>query len=113
MIGRKVTVRGRPGIVARWEPLASGMCDALIDHTDGRSCWYASHELRPIDDLGPLPDRHEVRRVADAQALTQLQTIRARHVAGFARPWPGCEHGKTIIGRAVDGALEALEGEAT
>jgi hypothetical protein len=37
--------------------------------------------------------------------LEQLHNIRAQHVRDFAKPWPGAEVGKTILGQALDGAI--------
>jgi hypothetical protein len=105
MKGRKVFARGVAGTVSQWEPLSSGMCDALVTFEDGRSCWFASHELRPNDDLGPLPSRSGAIEIARAVSERQLKAIRAQHVADFHKPWPGCEHGKAIVGLALDGAL--------
>lgn len=48
MIGR-ITNYGR---VVRWEPLGSGMCDALLE-LDGKLMWHASHTLKPADGLPP------------------------------------------------------------
>lgn len=61
MVGRKVRARyaGRCGVVVGWEPLSSGMCDALVEHDDGSKCWYGSSGLAPTDGLGDLPDRRE------------------------------------------------------
>lgn len=74
MVGRKVRARypGRHGVVVRWDPLSSGMCDALVEHDDGSKCWYGSSDLTPTDGLGTLPDRREARAAADALAADQL-----------------------------------------
>jgi len=108
MVGRKVkSTWGRTGEVVKWEPLGAGMTDTLVQHDDGL-CWHASHSLKPIDDLGPLPSRREAQEAARVQALDSLRAIRADHVANFNKPWPGCEHGKAILGRAIDGAIKEL-----
>lgn len=117
VIGRKIRVRGREGTVIRWEPIGAGSCDALIQFmppgTEERKrdepCWYSSTELVPIDGLGPLPSRKEAREARRVEMLAQLHKIRAQHVADFAKPWPGAEHGKVIVGRALDGAIGDLE----
>ena len=112
MIGRKVKSGWHKieGEVIRWEPLGAGMCDVLVREPSGREGWYSSSDLAPADGRGPLPSRAVARRAADAAALAQLRAIRAQHVADFGRPWPGSEHGKVLIGRAVDGAIDAIEG---
>ena len=33
--------------VVKWEPLSSGMCDALVRFSDGYECWYATSSLWP------------------------------------------------------------------
>lgn len=114
MIGRKVRDAWyglNAGEVIRWEPIGAAMTDVLVRDENGHECWYASHSLTPIDGLGPLPSRHEAQDRARSQTLASLKAIREQHVAEFHKPWPGCEHGKTIIGRAIDGAITALESE--
>ena len=112
MIGRKVQAHWYgPGTVIRWEPLSEGMTDALVDHGRDQLVWHASHGLIPIDDLGPLPDRVEARATARADAVRSLRVIRENLIATFDKPWPGAEHGKAIVGKAIDGAIASLGGE--
>lgn len=110
MIGRKVrSPWGETGTAVRWEPLSPAMCDVLVRHGDGQEVWHASHTLRPTDGFGQLPSRAEARKVARNKARSQLRAIRAQHVRDFNEPWPGAEFAKTIIGRAIDGALADLD----
>lgn len=110
MIGRAVTARGKRGVVEQWEPLGAAMCDALIVFEDGSRCWFASHELRPVDGAGPLPSRADEQKIARARAIVQLRATRADHVRDFGKPWPGANFGKAIVGMAIDGAISDLEG---
>lgn len=103
IIGIKVRAGGQTGEVVRYEPLGSGMTDMLIRFDSGRECWHASHDVRRVDGA-PLPDRSAVRHAADEAALASLRRIRAAHVRDWRQPWPGCEHGKAIVGQAIDGA---------
>lgn len=117
MLGRRVRVPyAGAAEVVRWEPLGSGLCDTLVRLADGTELWVGSGDLRPLDGRGPLPARAEVQRLADVEALAQLRAIRGQLVrkdpqgryrlAGdFARPWPGAEHGKGLVGQALDGAI--------
>lgn len=111
MIGRKVKAIYPPaeGEVIRWEPLNHSMCDALVRDVDGHECWFASHVLKPIDSLGPLPSRRNACKRAEARAITSLEAIRAQHVKDFHVPWRGAEHGKAIVGIALDHALAELK----
>lgn len=111
MKGRKVVVHGRLGIVTQWEPHSSGVCDALVTFEDGYACWFASYALQPNDNLGPLPSRKTAWEIARAVTERQLKEIRAQHVRDFYKPWPGCEHGKAILGRAIDAAIKAVTKE--
>ena len=108
VIGRRVKARGEAGVVTVWKPLGASMCDVLILFDDGRICWFASHELHPIDGDGPLPLRREAQEQARITAIASLREIRRQHVRDFRNPWPGAEHGKVIVGRAIDGALADL-----
>lgn len=109
MIGRKVLARGVLAEVVKWEPLGAAMCDALLKFADDSVCWYGSAELKPADDLGPLPSRTEAREAARVETLASLRVIRARHAADFNKPWPGAQHGKAIVGMAINGAIRELE----
>jgi hypothetical protein len=116
MIGRRVSAWrsgiGRAyGTCVKFEPLSAAMCDALIRFDDGYTCWFSSHELQPADGGGPLPDRRAIQEHARCETLTQLRAIRERLVASWHKRWQGCEHGKAIIGRAIDGAISDLEKE--
>lgn len=115
MIGRKVkTVWGKIGAVGeiiRWEPLGSGMCDTFVRWDDGSECWHGSTDLRPVDDLGPLPSRQEAIKAAKEETLRSLHEIKRQHIRDWVKPWPGCEHGKAIIGNAINGAIKKIEEE--
>lgn len=106
MIGRRVrTAWGETGQVVQWEPLGAAMCDALVELDGGRSCWFSSSDLRPIDGQGPLPERCQVREVERQRALRQLRVCRADLVARWHEKWPGAEFGKALVGMAIDGAI--------
>ena len=110
MIGRHVSSAWYglvDGVIERWEPLGCAATDVLVrDVTSGSLCWYASHSLTPIDRLGSLPSRRDAQDTARREQLASLQAIRAQHVVAWCEPWPGSEHGKAILGRAIDGAIE-------
>lgn len=109
MKGRKILARGKPGVVVKWDPLSSSMCDAFVIFQDGSERWFASHELQPNDDKGPLPSRAEARKAAEETSLCQLKQIRAQHVAEFHKNWPGANFGKALFGQMLDGAISDLE----
>lgn len=110
MIGRRVrSWCGATGTVLRWEPLSAAMTDTLLREESGRECWYSSHQLRPIDDLGPLPSRDAAQREADASALASLEKCRADLVRDWHKRWYGLEHGKAIVGRSIVGAIEDIK----
>lgn len=114
MIGRKVSSAWHKltcGTVERWKPCRTSMCDVLVRHEDGATCWYASSDLKPADGLGPLPSRAVAREVARQKALASLRVIRAQHVRDFHKPWPGCEFGKAHFGQMLDGAIKTLKTE--
>ena len=111
MIGRKVKCRGLFGEVSKWTPLSVASCDALVTFQNGRECWFASHELVPIDALGPLPSRDEAREAARAERLESLKAIRRQHAKTFVESWPGAEFGKVVVGQALDGAIDEAKGE--
>jgi hypothetical protein len=95
------------GTVAQYEPLSAAMCDVLVRADDGAECWWASHELAYLDGRA-LPDRGVVQAQRAAVVRWQLQAIRARLVAEWHQPWPGAEHGKAIVGRALDAAIASV-----
>lgn len=55
-----------------------------------------------------LEEAAERKRVRNAPIIASLEAIRARHIRDWHKPWPGCEHGKAIIGMSIDAALQAL-----
>jgi hypothetical protein len=87
------------------------MTDARLEFDSGRICWVALRECKPLDNA-PLPCREDMRKQARAEALASLRQIRADHVRDFDKPWLGAEHGKAIVGQAIDGAISCLESEA-
>lgn len=110
MVGRRVRHWSEGhGTVTRWEPLLAAMTDTLVRLDSGREMWFSSSELKPADGRGPLPSRKDAREKADAEGLTSLRRIRAQHVLEFDKPWPGAEHGKAIVGRAIDRAIKEVE----
>ena len=96
-------------VVVKWEPLSSGMCDALVRFSDGYECWYATSSLKPVDGR-PRQSRADARREADERTLATLRTVRANHIGDFNQPWPGCEFGKAIVGNALTRAIQDVEG---
>lgn len=112
MIGRRVRViypaSDGHGTVTQWAPLGAAMCDALVALDSGGLCWYASSALRPIDDRGPLPSRADAQEAARLETLASLRKIRKDLIAEWSRPWPGCEHGKALLGKAIDGAIDSV-----
>lgn len=120
MIGRRVLAT-RPGLgassreegeVISWDPFTAGMCDIVVRFPDGYECAYGSSDPKPVDGKGPLPSKVDLCRLNDVLTLAQLQGIRAQHVEDTRqhKPWPGAEHGKTIIGQALDGAIADVKG---
>jgi hypothetical protein len=112
MVGRRAkSPWGEQGEVIKWEPLGAAMCDVLLQQDDGKKVWHASTDLRPIDNLGPLPSRREACKFAEDRTLRQLRAIRAQHVKELRTTnWPGAEFGKALVGQAIDNAIEELEG---
>lgn len=112
MIGRHVKSGWHSlvdGEIVQWEPFGAALTDVLVrDVASGKLSWYASHGLKPIDGKGPLPSRDEAREVNRRTMEASLEKIREQHVRDWRRPWPGAEHGKAIVGRAIDGALTSV-----
>lgn len=82
MIGRRVK-SGWHGLVdgeiIQWEPFGAGGTDVLVrDVASGRLSWYASHGLTPIDGMGPLPSRSEVRKIREAEMADAMKKIGER-----------------------------------
>jgi hypothetical protein len=114
MIGRKVRslqMFNDPGVVIKWEPIGAHMCDAFVRHESGKEIWHGSTDLRPIDDLGPLPSRREAQSKNREETLGDLKVIRDNFIRDFNKPWPGCEHGKVTIGNALNEAIERVSKE--
>lgn len=110
MVGRRVRCKytGVEGTTVQWKPLGASMNDILVREDGGRECWYASHGMRALGGY-PLPCRKAAVAAAEERAARQLRQIRADLIAEWNRPWPGLEHGKAILGLAIDGALKSLE----
>ena len=113
MIGRRVRVSpwGDEGVVVEWSPLSGGMCDVVIRRDDGSAVAVGSGSCQPVDGRGELPSRGDAQRAARAETVASLEKIRARLIAGWHEKWAGCEHGKAIVGRAIDAALKELRKE--
>lgn len=86
-------------------------CRVVNDHP----LFYCSNPRHTVPTLGPScascdHERAEKDRLAkrNAPIIAQLVAIRAQLVAEWHRPWPGCEHGKAIIGMAINGAIKDL-----
>lgn len=112
MIGRKVQSKWQriQGVVIKWEPLGAALCDVLVQRDEGGPIWVASSELEPMDNLGPLPLREEVRKLNDDVTLYRLREIRDGLAKEYA-PWPGAEFGKVILGRALNEAIKEISNE--
>jgi hypothetical protein len=96
-------------VVVKWEPLGAGMCDALLRFdADGYEIWVSTHTLTPCDGL-PRQSRTDAIREAEERTLAQLEAIRADHIRGFHKPWPGAEHGKAIVGNALTNAIDDVK----
>ena len=96
------------GVVLKYDPFTGGMNDVVVRFEDGRKVWTSCHMLKRTDGAA-LPDHREVCKARDEQTLAQLQSIRAQHVRDFNKPWPGAEHGKAIVGMALDGAIKDVK----
>lgn len=111
-IGRRVRdVWGEVGTIVAWYPLDSGMTDTLVDFDGKGEVSVTMRTLRAVDDEhdhNPLPSRAAAQAAARHETIKSLRAIRAQHVADFHKPWPGAEHGKAILGRAIDAALEEV-----
>ena len=112
MIGRKVQSKWQriQGGVIKWEPLGAALCDVLVQRDEGGPIWVASSELEPMDDLGLLPLREEVRKLNDDVTLYRLREIRDS-LAKEHEPWPGAEFGKVILGRALNKAIKEISND--
>lgn len=107
MVGRHVrTSQDGEGTVVQWEPYGAQMCDALVALVRGGECWYASHSLKPADDLGPLPDRVDACARRDAEMLTQLRGIKARWDED-RRTVRYC--GEMVLDRAISNAISDVK----
>ena len=86
-------------------------------------CWAAAtgpvfyckeHSVPTLGDSCAECDERAARKATraskNAEAIAQLRSIRASLVAGWYKPWPGEEHAKALVGRAIDGAIADLEG---
>jgi hypothetical protein len=99
------------------DPTVGGdqLCPSCRAINDGPTVWCERHETHTMgtECVMCVGDDERRRRSAEANApaLASLRAIRASLVAEFYRPrWPGCEFGKTIIGRSIDAAIAELEG---
>lgn len=111
MIGRKVksTYHRVEGTVIDWQPLSAGMCDVVVRTAEGKEIAIASTDLSPVDPrFPPLPTRAEAQEQNRVLMVHQLRQIRRNLINDFHRPWPGLEFGKTLLGQAVDAALDEL-----
>jgi hypothetical protein len=72
------------GMVVRWEPLSSAMCDCLVRRGDGSEVWLASSDLKPTDNLGPLPARREAITEAERRMQVSLRAIAGKWKRDFS-----------------------------
>lgn len=56
-----------------------------------------------------IEEARKQRQEQNAPLMTALQATRSKHAAELSVPWPGCEFGKAIIGRALDHAISDLQ----
>jgi hypothetical protein len=109
MIGRRVKSLWHglvDGEIIEWQPLGAAMTDVFVrDNATGKTSWYASYGLTPIDGKGPLPSRREAQERNRQETERSLEKIREQHIRDWDRPWPGMNFGKVHLGRAIDAAL--------
>jgi len=98
-------------------------CDAPTDEKLCRSCRAGNdHPLFHCKVPGHIPTLGKScaecdlqaqaiarRAAANAPSLVALRSIREGLIADWHKPWPGCEHGKAILGMAIDRAIKDLE----
>lgn len=113
-VGRRISNwrRGarREGVVIKHEPVTHALNDALVDYGDGDECWTSLHACKPVDGLGPLPDRQAAIREAEEEHRASLRKILRDHVAAHVRGerWKGCDFGRAIIGNAILEAMKSI-----
>jgi len=96
--------------IEEWAPFGVALCDVRVRSGEGRVYWTSLHTLRPKDGV-PFPRRLEVSKMRDEEILVSLKKERAGLVEEIhsGRRWPGCEFGKAIIGRSIDGAIADVQ----
>ena len=108
MIGRKVkdAWHGVEGTIVAWEPLSHAMNDVKVERADGSVVWLSTGtSLKPTDGKGPLMSRDAARKAAQEETVRSLEAIKKKHIDEWGRRWPGAEHGKAIVGMAINKAL--------
>ena len=105
MIGRHVR-SGWSGLddgeILEWEPFGAGLTDVLVkDVASGKLTWYASHSLTPIDGLGPLPSRAEVRKIREEETAASLKKIAERWANEPRVQEFGADQGSIAVPRTV------------
>lgn len=111
-IGRRITDawNRETGRITDWSPLANGLCDVRIQRDDGSEVWLSMQACKPVDGKGPLPRRMEAVRLARAETFDSLERIRAKFIEETrTSKWPGAEWGKTLVAKALDGAITEVK----
>lgn len=110
--GREALLSGERVTIETWEPFGAGMCDVRVRFESGRILWTTLYTLQPTSGE-PFPQRREICKMRNEESIAQNEKIRADLVEEIrsGRRWPGAEHGKAILGRAIDGALRDLRNE--
>ena len=109
VVNALVTWRGERGMVERYDPLGTSMCDVLLQPETGESFWVSSHECKRLDGSS-LPSRREILKESDRERKASLLKIRADHIRDWHKPWPGMEFGKAHFGQMIDAALKDIDG---
>lgn len=107
-----------PSVLCLWcdEPCRGKLCDvchaaneAPLFHCPipGHLPTIGGKSCAECDSLAELAAK---RAEVNAPLLAQLWAIRASLIAEWRKPWPGCEHGKTLVGQMIDAEIASLVG---